>query len=90
MKAKHLKMARMSRTMLLIISRIRHSCRSNASEIKSTVRRFERGEKTYEREDCFVQVGNAHSWHNARDGWTEDVSARHGEERTYYYIERKM
>ena len=74
----------------MISSRVRHNHRSNASEIKSTVKRFSGGEKTYEQEDCFVQVGNAHSWHTARDGWTEDVSARHGNERTYYYIERKM
>lgn len=89
MNAEYLKMARMSRTMMMISSRVIHNERSNASEIKSTVTRFENGKKTTERFSKWVEVGNAHGRHT-RDGWAEDVSARHGDERTYHYIERKM
>lgn len=89
MKAEYLRMARMSRSMLLIINRITYSPIANASEIRSTLMRWKDGKVEYEKVDKWVYVGDQHKAYS-RDGWIEDVAARCGNERTHVFIERKI
>ncbi len=89
MKPQYLKMAQMSKSMLLIINKITYNKRANASEIRSVMTRWKNGKVEYEKSDKWVYVGDQHGPYS-QDGWIEDMSAQKGSERTHVFIERRM